>query len=68
MYYEKHKDHDRALKYMNYFIKQRNREKEISNTKLEKIKNVLESTLLYFRKYKLFFKNMYNFKQKNKVQ
>ncbi|SOV20875.1 ubiquitin-protein ligase, putative [Plasmodium sp. DRC-Itaito] len=68
MYYEKHKDHDRALKYINYFIKQRNREKEISNTKLEKIKNVLDSTLLYFRKYKLFFKNLYNFKQKNKVQ
>ncbi|VWU51432.1 ubiquitin-protein ligase, putative [Hepatocystis sp. ex Piliocolobus tephrosceles] len=65
-YYEKNKENARALKFVNYFIKQKKRERESSNTKIEKIKSALESSLLYFRKYKLFLKNLFNVKQENK--
>ncbi|CRG99800.1 ubiquitin-protein ligase, putative [Plasmodium relictum] len=66
IYYEKNKKNDRALKYISYFIKQKKREKEASNTKTEKLKNIIGNSLLYFRKYKLFFKNLFNLKKKKK--
>ncbi|SCP04261.1 ubiquitin-protein ligase, putative [Plasmodium ovale] len=59
-HYEKKHENRRALKYINCFIKQKKREKESTNTKMEKIKRILKSSLLYFRKYKLIFKNLYN--------
>ncbi|CAD2097848.1 ubiquitin-protein ligase, putative [Plasmodium vinckei] len=65
-YYEQNKDNDRALKYVSYFIKQTGREQESNDTKMEKIKSILDKSLLYFRKYKLFFKTFYNTKKKEK--
>lgn len=56
----------RALKYVSYFIKQTGREQESNDTKMEKIKSILDKSLLYFRKYKLFFKTFYNTKKKEK--
>ncbi|CRG95354.1 ubiquitin-protein ligase, putative [Plasmodium gallinaceum] len=66
IYYEKNKNNDRALKYISYFIKQKKREKEVSNTKMEKLKNIIGNSLLYFRKYKLLLKNLYNSKKEKK--
>ncbi|KAI4838959.1 ubiquitin-protein ligase [Plasmodium brasilianum] len=65
-YYEKNMQNDRALRYINHYIKQRKREKEQSNTKMEMVKSLLDSSMLYFRKYKLILKNLYNSKQKKK--
>ncbi|ANQ07945.1 Uncharacterized protein PCOAH_00020660 [Plasmodium coatneyi] len=64
VYYEKNMDPDRALKYLNYFLKQRTREKPSSTTKVEKMRTILESSLLYFRKFKLLFKSFYSGRQK----
>ncbi|CAA9987934.1 ubiquitin-protein ligase, putative [Plasmodium knowlesi strain H] len=66
VYYEKNMDPDRALKYLNYFLKQRTREKPSNSTKVEKIRTILESSLLYFRKFKLLFKSFYSTKQKKR--
>ncbi|EDL43419.1 hypothetical protein, conserved [Plasmodium vivax] len=63
-YYERNKDPDRALKYLNYFLKQRRREKPSSSTKVERMRTILESSLLYFRKFKLIFKSFYSARQK----
>ncbi|KJP89667.1 hypothetical protein AK88_00625 [Plasmodium fragile] len=66
LYYEKNMDPNRALKYLNYFLKQRRREKPSSNTKVEKMRTILESSLLYFRKFKLLFKSLYSSRQKKR--
>ncbi|GAW80693.1 ubiquitin-protein ligase [Plasmodium gonderi] len=64
VYYEKNMNPDRALKYLNYFMKQKKRDKVSNNTKVDRIRNIFESSLLYFRKYKLLFKNFFRAKQK----
>ncbi|EUD65642.1 hypothetical protein C922_03888 [Plasmodium inui San Antonio 1] len=64
VYYEKNMDPDRALKYLNYFLKQRTREKPSSTTKVERMRSILESSLFYFRKFKLLFKSFYSSRQK----